>query len=258
MSEDEHNIKDLDKKEISNLENHWETAESAISDLSDTDAELLPEKVDLSKYLHYIRNQYGGCWGYATLAVWDIMNEIVCPYSPNLSFRHWRTFHSKLEISEKHQGVFSPDGRFHELGKGELEWKRKYFRWEDVPGNDSKLFLEFLKIKTKLAWVSDAKIKKPKPMTITATKGKNSLSLVLNKKKNKVTIAINNGKKHEHKVYISYREDGKLIICSTRPTFFQSFGCTTEGTEPTLHGFLVYGLKAGGPEKELMRLLTIA
>ncbi len=140
----------LDKKALSNLNKFWETAESAIPALSNTDVELLPKNVDLSQYLYYIRRQYGGCWGYATLAVWDIMNEIVCPYSPNLSFRLWRTFHSRPELSEKQNDVyriFSPDGRFHTNTKGE-----GYLEWGS-------------------------------------------------------------------------------------PSFFQSFGCTTEGTEPTLHGF---------------------
>ncbi len=234
---DDNHISYLDNKEISSLEKHWENAEFAIARLADKEPEELPEKIDLSKYLHYIRNQYGGCWGYATLAVWDIMNEIVCPYSPNLSFRQWRTFHSKLDLSEQHQGVFSPDGRFHEFYKGGLEWNRKYFTWENVPGGDSGLFREFLKTITGLAWVSDAKIKKTKPMIITATKDSKSLTLTLSKKKTKVTIAINNGGSYVHNVHISNREDGKQVISSTRPTFFQSFGCTTEGTEPTLHGY---------------------
>ena len=47
-----------------------------------------PETIDLSKYLHFIRTQTGeGCWAYTDIAVWDIMNEMACPYSPNLSAR---------------------------------------------------------------------------------------------------------------------------------------------------------------------------
>lgn len=46
--------------------------------------------VDLSPHLRFIRSQTGlGCWGYATLACWDIMNDMACPYSPNLSMRLW-------------------------------------------------------------------------------------------------------------------------------------------------------------------------
>ncbi len=73
-----------------------------------------PAKVDLSKYLHYIRKQAGGgCWGYAMLAVWDIMNEMACPYSPNLSMNLWLMI-ARTESSWKPQGgIFSKDGRFH-------------------------------------------------------------------------------------------------------------------------------------------------
>jgi len=80
-----------------------------------------PAKVDLSKYLHYIRFQTGGgCWSYALLAAWDIMNEMVCPYSPNLSMvlPLW-TFRNHLEWEKGFQlaqgdllpGLLLPDGR---------------------------------------------------------------------------------------------------------------------------------------------------
>jgi hypothetical protein len=75
---------------------------------------ILPTQVDLSEYLRYIRKQAGGgCWGYATLAVWDIMNEMACPYSPNLSMNIW-LMKVRTECSWKAQGgIYSKDGRFH-------------------------------------------------------------------------------------------------------------------------------------------------
>ena len=79
----------------------------------------LPEIVDYSMYLRYIRMQSGaGCWGHSMLAVWDIMNEIVCPFSPNLSINLWLMLHERRDLWEKQGGINSPDGRFHEFEKG--------------------------------------------------------------------------------------------------------------------------------------------
>lgn len=76
----------------------------------------LPDKVDLSKYLYFIRRQMGaGCWGYSMVAIWDIMNEMECPYSPNMSMRIWMMLHRRRELWEKQGGIFTPDGRFHKM-----------------------------------------------------------------------------------------------------------------------------------------------
>jgi hypothetical protein len=73
-----------------------------------------PVQVDLSKYLHYIRKQAGGgCWGYSLLAVWDIMNEMACPYSPNLSMNLSLLLHRTRKSWQPQGGLFSVDGRFH-------------------------------------------------------------------------------------------------------------------------------------------------
>jgi hypothetical protein len=89
-------------------------AETSKSEAAPIPVKALSKGVDLSKYLHYIRAQGGGgCWGYAALAAWDIMNEMNCPYSPNLSFRLWLTLHRRRSIWEDKGGVYSPDGRFH-------------------------------------------------------------------------------------------------------------------------------------------------
>jgi hypothetical protein len=76
----------------------------------------VPGAVDLSPHLRFIRQQGGaGCWGYSMLAVWDIMNEMACPYSPNLSMRIWMMLHLRRELWEKQGGLFTPDGRFHKM-----------------------------------------------------------------------------------------------------------------------------------------------
>ena len=83
-----------------------------------------PNSVDLSPYLHFIRRQGGaGCWGYSMVAMWDIMNEMVCPFSPSMSMRLWMMLHRRRELwcanppncSQPGNGIFSPDGRFHEM-----------------------------------------------------------------------------------------------------------------------------------------------
>jgi hypothetical protein len=73
-----------------------------------------PTTVDLSPYVHLVRRQGGaGCWGYSTVAVWDIMNEMACPFSPNMSMRIWMMLHRRRELWESQNGMFTPDGRFH-------------------------------------------------------------------------------------------------------------------------------------------------
>ena len=75
---------------------------------------LLPAKVDLSPYLRFIRCQGGeGCWGYSLQSVWDIMNELACPYSPNLSMSLGLFLHRRRDLWESKGGINSPDGRFH-------------------------------------------------------------------------------------------------------------------------------------------------
>lgn len=73
-----------------------------------------PVEFDLSKYLHYIRWQGGeGCWGYSLLAIWDITNEMKCPFSPNLSLNLGLFLHRRRDLWENQGGINSPDGRFH-------------------------------------------------------------------------------------------------------------------------------------------------
>jgi hypothetical protein len=73
--------------------------------------------VDLSKYLPYIRYQGGeGCWGYATCAIWDILNELCCPNSPAVSMNLWLMLHRNKALWEKKGNIrewdfYTPDGR---------------------------------------------------------------------------------------------------------------------------------------------------
>ena len=81
-------------------------------------------KVDLTKYLTYIRTQGGpGCWGYATLAIWDVMNETRSEHPPNLSMNLWLMQHARRDLWQKKipagvvKGKFqTPDGRYHPIG----------------------------------------------------------------------------------------------------------------------------------------------
>jgi hypothetical protein len=76
----------------------------------------VPNEVDLSKYLTYIRAQGGvGCWGYALLSIWKIMNEIAQPYSPDLSMKLWLVIHSRRDLWEKYGGIIGPNGQFHKI-----------------------------------------------------------------------------------------------------------------------------------------------
>lgn len=76
----------------------------------------VPSELDLSTYLHYVRSQGGqGCWGYSLLAICDIMNEMVCPYSPNLSMNLGLFMHRRRDLWENQGGINSPDGRFHKV-----------------------------------------------------------------------------------------------------------------------------------------------
>lgn len=87
-----------------------------------------PVDVDLSRNLRYIRCQGGeGCWGYSLLAIWDIMNEMACPYSPNLSLNLGLFLHRRRDFWEAKGGINSPDGRFHKAVG--TQWLEQSFGW---------------------------------------------------------------------------------------------------------------------------------
>lgn len=99
-----------------------------------------PSAVDLSVHLHYIRTQGGnGCWGYSMLAIWDIMNEMACPYSPNLSMRIWMMLHRRHELWKQQGGMFTPDGRFHEMSNPEWGFMQSF--GNTTEGTEPTLYL---------------------------------------------------------------------------------------------------------------------
>ena len=101
--------REIDTREFARLQQILETTEVAAPTLH----RAPPASVDLSNYLHYIRYQTGGgCWNYSLNAVWDIMNEMACPYSPNLSMCLPLWVHRNREKWQTANGLFLPDGRF--------------------------------------------------------------------------------------------------------------------------------------------------
>lgn len=89
---------------------------------------MAKEDVDMSKYVHFIRRQGGpGCWGYSLVALLEIMNEMACPFSPNLSMRQWLEIFRERPYGVKGDGLYSPDGRFHEIDLLGPEWGEKPF-----------------------------------------------------------------------------------------------------------------------------------
>jgi hypothetical protein len=84
------------------------------------------------------------------------------------------------------------------------------FSWDDIPGNDSKRLLKFLKKDLKIEWVENDKIEKSVDgKAITIAKENNLLIFKLNKKENTVTLEISGGKTYE---YVLKEENGKLNI----------------------------------------------
>lgn len=76
--------------------------------------------VDLSEYITYHRVQGGpGCWGYATLACWDVLNEIAAPNAPNLSMNLWLRLHALGDQWRASGVVAVPDGRFLSMRKAD-------------------------------------------------------------------------------------------------------------------------------------------
>jgi len=102
--------RDIDTAEFARLQQIAETTEPSPAP---TPLKAPPAEVDLSEYLHYIRMQTGGgCWNYSLNAVWDIMNEMECPYSPNLSMCLPLWVYRNKEKWHTAGGLFLPDGRF--------------------------------------------------------------------------------------------------------------------------------------------------
>ncbi len=83
------------------------------------------------------------------------------------------------------------------------------FNWDNVPGKDNGILIEYLEQKYGVDWVRTAKIEKTDNNEIRIATEKNFLSLRLNNEKTKVTLTINNVRTDEFIVKI---ENSKLNI----------------------------------------------
>jgi predicted acylesterase/phospholipase RssA len=83
------------------------------------------------------------------------------------------------------------------------------FRWDEIPGNDSERFIDFLKKNYSIDWLKTAKIEKIDDKTIRASVEGNYLSLSLNNEKNKVNLIIDDCRTDE---FIVETENGNLNI----------------------------------------------
>ena len=118
-------------------------------------------------------------------------------------------FFKSLNICFKEMGKKTGDS-FEELWKEYFEGRMYLFSWNNIPGNDSERFVEFLEKNLKINWVCNATIEKIDDYkAIVVTDGKNSITLKLNMEEKKVTQEILGGKTHE---YILKEEFGKLNI----------------------------------------------
>ena len=84
------------------------------------------------------------------------------------------------------------------------------FSWDEIPGNDSKRLIDFLKKNYSIDWLKTAKIEKiDDNKTIRASVEGNYLSISLNNEKNKANLKIDDGRIDE---FIVETENGKLNI----------------------------------------------
>ncbi|MCX9012911.1 MAG: hypothetical protein OIN66_17555 [Candidatus Methanoperedens sp.] len=98
-----------------------------------------------------------------------------------------------------------------EVAKKALVTKLEYlFSWDEVPGKDNYLLIEYLIKNFDVGWVRTAQVKKSDDgRTISFSDAKNSLSLELNNEKMKAILTINDGRTDEFTVRM---ENGKLNI----------------------------------------------
>ena len=93
--------------------------------------------------------------------------------------------------------------------------KLKYlFCWDEIPGNDDRRLIKFLKQNFSIDWVKTAKIEKiDDGRIISVSTKKNSLFLRHNKKKAKVYLKIDDGRTDK---FITKTENGKLNIYESK------------------------------------------
>lgn len=176
-----------------------------------------PVEVDLSKYLRYIRWQGGdGCWGYSLLSVWDIMNEVACPNSPNLSLNLGLFLHRRRDLWERQGGIYSPDERFHKKGNCLFNISTDFENELNKSQISKKLKDTFAAQGFPLP--NNPKLKKPIDCK---WQGRHYCEWAVY------------DEKWQYIFYIR-KEDKKLNVCKPLIQWSgMSFGCTTEGTELT-------------------------
>ena len=108
-----------------------------------------------------------------------------------------------------HSAKESETADFLELLSTQL--KEEYlFSWDEIPGNDDKRLIEFLKDELKIEWAKTEDISKiDDGKTIIVSNKEKSLSLKLNDEKTKANLKIENGRAYEFTVKT---ENGKLNI----------------------------------------------
>jgi hypothetical protein len=83
------------------------------------------------------------------------------------------------------------------------------FSWDNVPGEDDKILIKFLKDNLHIGWAENAEISKSDDETIRIIKDENSVIIKIDKKKKKAILTISDGRTHDLKVK---KKHGKLNI----------------------------------------------
>ena len=92
-----------------------------------------------------------------------------------------------------------------------IQKHEKYlFCWDNVPGNDIKILLRFLRDDLDIDWSENAEIRKSGDgKTIRIFKDENSAEIMIDEKEEKATLKVSDGRTHDLKVK---KENGKLNI----------------------------------------------
>lgn len=116
------------------------------------------------------------------------------------------------EDKEEYRILYIKKGDF-KLGYHKGDLYESNFNWEDVPGKDSKRFMDFLKRGYGFDWVKKAEINKTDDgKMIRVSTEKNSLSLRLDDMKNEVNLIIDDGIPGRTKDFSMKIENSKLNI----------------------------------------------
>lgn len=94
--------------------------------------------------------------------------------------------------------------------KYNANWNRYLFCWNEIPGNDDGIVIDYIKKNFYIDWLQTAKIvKSDNGRTIKISSEKNSISLILDNEKNKLNLRIDDDTAYE---FIVKMENNKLNI----------------------------------------------